>query len=406
MPQGPDWKQLLEAGMNVTELRRAQARQIVADLVAQGQLAQDRATAAVDEVLEMSRRRREELRSFVQAEIQRQVGALGIATKDDLARLERKIAAAPKSRRDDDDGGQEGRRRRRRRREKAAAKKTAARPRAVAPRAPVRRRLDVELVRRGLAPSRARAVELIASGRVTVGGAPAEQCGASGRRRGSGRGRCPRPNEYVSRGGHKLRAALDAFAIDPRGRRALDAGASTGGFTDCLLQAGAAAVVARRRRPRPARVGAARRTPASRSSSAPTCATCTRARSASRSTWSSSTCRSSRCGSSRRTCSSWPLPAPTSCCWSSPSSRRAATGSGRAAWCATRPGAPRRAGRSRAPISTPRASGSRPWSPSPLRGADGNVEFLARARPGAATVVGSRARSRPSRRSPARSGPE
>jgi polyhydroxyalkanoate synthesis regulator phasin len=93
MPQGPDWKQLLEAGMNVTELGRAQARQIVADLVSQGQLAQDRATSAVDEVIEMSRRRREELRAFVQAEIRRQVGALGIATKDDLAKLERKIAA-------------------------------------------------------------------------------------------------------------------------------------------------------------------------------------------------------------------------------------------------------------------------------------------------------------------------
>jgi 23S rRNA (cytidine1920-2'-O)/16S rRNA (cytidine1409-2'-O)-methyltransferase len=49
---------------------------------------------------------------------------------------------------------------------------------------------------------------------------------------------------YVSRGGEKLRAALDRFAIDPTGRRALDAGASTGGFTDCLLQAGADHVVA------------------------------------------------------------------------------------------------------------------------------------------------------------------
>ncbi len=93
MPQGPDWNQLLEAGMHVTELGRSQARQIVADLVAQGQLAQDRASAAVDEVVEMSRRRREELREFVQSEIRRQVSALGIATKDDLARLERKLAA-------------------------------------------------------------------------------------------------------------------------------------------------------------------------------------------------------------------------------------------------------------------------------------------------------------------------
>ena len=49
---------------------------------------------------------------------------------------------------------------------------------------------------------------------------------------------------FVSRGGEKLRAALDRFSLDPSGRRALDAGASTGGFTDCLLQAGAAQVVA------------------------------------------------------------------------------------------------------------------------------------------------------------------
>ena len=92
MPQSPDWKQLIETGMDFTELRRSQARQIVSDLVARGQLAQDKATAAVDEVLEISRRRREDLRSFVQSEIQRQVGLLGIATRDDLVRLERKLA--------------------------------------------------------------------------------------------------------------------------------------------------------------------------------------------------------------------------------------------------------------------------------------------------------------------------
>jgi 23S rRNA (cytidine1920-2'-O)/16S rRNA (cytidine1409-2'-O)-methyltransferase len=107
----------------------------------------------------------------------------------------------------------------------------------------VRRRLDVELVRRGLVASRARAVELIAAGRVTVGGAPA----ASAARQvddSEAVAITPGAHEYVSRGGHKLRAALDAFAIDPSGRRALDAGASTGGFTDCLLQAGAREVVA------------------------------------------------------------------------------------------------------------------------------------------------------------------
>src|SRR4051812_50100984 len=52
------------------------------------------------------------------------------------------------------------------------------------------------------------------------------------------------PPPYVSRGGIKLRNALDALGIDPAGRRCLDVGASTGGFTDCLLQAGAAHVVA------------------------------------------------------------------------------------------------------------------------------------------------------------------
>jgi polyhydroxyalkanoate synthesis regulator phasin len=91
MPQGPDLTKLIEAGMNFTDLRRSQARQIVSELVAQGQLARDQATATVDEMLDLSRRRREDLRSFVQSEIQRQVRALGIATRDDLDRLERKI---------------------------------------------------------------------------------------------------------------------------------------------------------------------------------------------------------------------------------------------------------------------------------------------------------------------------
>jgi polyhydroxyalkanoate synthesis regulator phasin len=93
MPQGPDLTKFIEAGMSFTELRRSQARQIVSELVAQGQLARDQATSTVDDMLDMSRRRREELRSFVQSEIQRQVRALGIATRDDLDRLERKIAA-------------------------------------------------------------------------------------------------------------------------------------------------------------------------------------------------------------------------------------------------------------------------------------------------------------------------
>jgi 23S rRNA (cytidine1920-2'-O)/16S rRNA (cytidine1409-2'-O)-methyltransferase len=107
----------------------------------------------------------------------------------------------------------------------------------------VRRRLDAELVRRGLTASRQRALEEIGAGRVLVGGLPARSAArrvtADEPIRVSGDG--PR---FVSRGGKKLAAALDHFDVDVTDRSALDAGASTGGFTDCLLQAGAAHVAA------------------------------------------------------------------------------------------------------------------------------------------------------------------
>jgi 23S rRNA (cytidine1920-2'-O)/16S rRNA (cytidine1409-2'-O)-methyltransferase len=96
-----------------------------------------------------------------------------------------------------------------------------------------------------LVPSRARAVEAIESGRVLVGGAPAT---SAARQVADGDAvhvvAEPEGDVYVSRGGHKLAAALDAFAIDATGRYAVDVGASTGGFTDCLLQRGVAHVVA------------------------------------------------------------------------------------------------------------------------------------------------------------------
>lgn len=107
----------------------------------------------------------------------------------------------------------------------------------------MRRRLDQEIVRRGLLPSRARAAEAIAAGLVTVGGAP-----ATSQARQVDEGEAIRIEgaamPFVSRGGLKLAAALDHFAIEPQGLRCLDAGASTGGFTDCLLQRGAQTVVA------------------------------------------------------------------------------------------------------------------------------------------------------------------
>jgi polyhydroxyalkanoate synthesis regulator phasin len=94
MPQASDWRRVLETGMQFTELRRSQARAIVSDLVAQGHLARDQMTSAVDEVLEMSRRRSEELRRVVQHEVQRQLGSLGLATKADLIALERRLTRA------------------------------------------------------------------------------------------------------------------------------------------------------------------------------------------------------------------------------------------------------------------------------------------------------------------------
>ena len=107
----------------------------------------------------------------------------------------------------------------------------------------VRRRLDTELVRRGLADSRTRAQQLIDERRVTVSGALAEkaarQVEASEAIEVAGDA-----SRFVSRGGYKLEAALDRFEVDCSGRRIIDAGSSTGGFTDCVLARGAATVVA------------------------------------------------------------------------------------------------------------------------------------------------------------------
>jgi 23S rRNA (cytidine1920-2'-O)/16S rRNA (cytidine1409-2'-O)-methyltransferase len=111
-----------------------------------------------------------------------------------------------------------------------------------------RTRLDAELVRRGLARSREQAVALIEAGRVDVRGARVRKAAAMVDPADPVRVRGEDPaQDYVSRGGHKLAGALGAFT--PRGlvvagRRCLDAGASTGGFTDVLLRAGAAEVVA------------------------------------------------------------------------------------------------------------------------------------------------------------------
>jgi 23S rRNA (cytidine1920-2'-O)/16S rRNA (cytidine1409-2'-O)-methyltransferase len=107
----------------------------------------------------------------------------------------------------------------------------------------VRLRLDQAVVERGLAKSRERAKALIMQGRVLVGRVPATKAGsmvdADAEITLKGQ-----DIPYVGRGGLKLEAALETFGIDPSGRVAMDVGASTGGFTDCLLQRGARVVYA------------------------------------------------------------------------------------------------------------------------------------------------------------------
>ena len=106
----------------------------------------------------------------------------------------------------------------------------------------MRKRADIVLVERGFFSSRARAQAAIAAGLVRVGGAPLKK--ASDEVAGDAPIEAESPHPWASRGGVKLAAALDAFALDPRGLVCLDIGASTGGFTDVLLARGAAKVVA------------------------------------------------------------------------------------------------------------------------------------------------------------------
>jgi 23S rRNA (cytidine1920-2'-O)/16S rRNA (cytidine1409-2'-O)-methyltransferase len=109
------------------------------------------------------------------------------------------------------------------------------------PARPSKVRADVAVFEQGLAPSRERARALILAGQILCGDKPVDKAGdqlPSGavlRMRGE-------PMPYVSRGGLKLSHALDAFNVNPAGAVAVDIGASTGGFTDCLLQRGASRV--------------------------------------------------------------------------------------------------------------------------------------------------------------------
>jgi 23S rRNA (cytidine1920-2'-O)/16S rRNA (cytidine1409-2'-O)-methyltransferase len=107
-----------------------------------------------------------------------------------------------------------------------------------------RARVDAELVRRGLARSRQQAAELIGAGKVSINGLPARKPGTAVAVTAALRVADDSERGWVSRGAHKLIGALDAFGIPVAGRRCLDAGASTGGFTEVLLERGATEVVA------------------------------------------------------------------------------------------------------------------------------------------------------------------
>ena len=106
-----------------------------------------------------------------------------------------------------------------------------------------KKRLDIHLVERGLFPTRAKAGAAILAGQVYVDGRLVDKAG-TGVPEGADIRVARLGGEYASRGGKKLEAALEYFMVDMAGKVALDVGASTGGFTDCLLQAGARRVFA------------------------------------------------------------------------------------------------------------------------------------------------------------------
>jgi 23S rRNA (cytidine1920-2'-O)/16S rRNA (cytidine1409-2'-O)-methyltransferase len=119
---------------------------------------------------------------------------------------------------------------------------TPARTARAAPRPKTKERLDIALVARGLAPTREKAARLIMAGAVEVNGRRADKAGVL-IDEAAPVAVAPQ-QKFVSRGGDKLAPVLDAFGVVPRGRICVDIGASTGGFTQCLLERGASRVYA------------------------------------------------------------------------------------------------------------------------------------------------------------------
>ena len=234
-------------------------------------------------------------------------------------------------------------------------------------------RLDQALVERGLAPSRERARALILAGQVTVDGRVESKAGTAVA--ADAAVELVRPDHpYVGRGGVKLAHALDAFGIAVEGREALDIGASTGGFTDVLLQRGAARVVALdvghgqldwriRNDPRVVVIEGGTR------------AFCRRTTFPVRWTWSSSTCRSSRWRRSCRACRRSLGPGADVVALVKPQFEAGRDEVGKGASCATPTCTQRvveRVTAEAAAVGLVRQA----MTPSPITGAEGNVEEL------------------------------
>jgi polyhydroxyalkanoate synthesis regulator phasin len=127
MPQPPDWNKYLDAGVEFVAMTRTQARKRAKELVGTGQLAQEQVQGFVDDLVDESRKRTDVLLEVVRKEIQRQVKTLGIATKDDLARLESKLTkqTGAKAKSSASKSGSNGRAAKRKTAKKATAKKAA-----------------------------------------------------------------------------------------------------------------------------------------------------------------------------------------------------------------------------------------------------------------------------------------
>lgn len=97
MPENPLIKRYLEAGMAFTQMTQARAEAIVKDLVKAGEVQTSRTEDLVAQIVERSRKNTERLLDQVRAEVRAQIGALGLATRDDLARLEKRLAAAERA---------------------------------------------------------------------------------------------------------------------------------------------------------------------------------------------------------------------------------------------------------------------------------------------------------------------